>query len=244
MSYVLTGYKRSLSVTVTKTVNGITQAGYPKTYPTATDIANGYFTYNAVQYSIPPNGMTETAFARLTDVQYQSLLNSFKLYVMSLESGLNFNTQSLNSPEVYDATTCVPGTAADTTTTSTTSTTTETTTTTTVHPSIAVYNLIQSQYITDGDVINVETYDYLVFRVDNTGGSTMTISGVDVSDEVNWTLTTDPTGTISAGSFAIGRIDWDGASPTSCTLTINSDAVNNTTFEFTVHVAGTTTTTL
>ena len=113
MAYVFTGYKRSLSVEVTKTINGVPQAGYPKTYPTATDIANGYFTYNSVQYPIPPNGMAEQDFAQLEPVQYNNLLNVFKLYVMSQEPNINFNTQAVNSPEVYDIDSCPVGTPVE-----------------------------------------------------------------------------------------------------------------------------------
>lgn len=131
MSYVLSGYKRSLSVSVTKTINGVTQTGYPKTYPTVTDVANGYFTYNSVNYSIPPNGITEDAFAQLTDVEFQELLNAFKLYVMSLESGLNFSTDATNSDTVQDEDTCPAGTPVDGTTTTAEATTTEESVTTT-----------------------------------------------------------------------------------------------------------------
>lgn len=134
MGYVYTGYKRSLSITVTKTINGVASAGYPKTYPTATDEANGYFTYNGTNYAIPPNGMTEEAFAQLDTTAYNSLLAAFQLYVLSLEPGLNFTTHALNSPTVYDAATCPPGPVATTTTTTgttTTSTTGSSTTTTT-----------------------------------------------------------------------------------------------------------------
>ncbi len=116
MAYVFTGYKRSLSVEVTKTINGVPQTGYPKTYPTATDIANGYFTYNSVQYPIPPNGMAEQDFAQLEPVQYNNLLNVFKLYVMSQEPNINFNTQAINSPEVYDIDSCPVGTPVEQTT--------------------------------------------------------------------------------------------------------------------------------
>ena len=153
MGYVYTGYKRSLSITVTKTINGVASAGYPKTYPTATDIANGYFTYSRTNYAIPPNGMTEEEFAQLDTTTYNSLLAAFQLYVLSLEPGLNFTTHALNSPTVYDAATCPPG-AVDTTTTTTGTTTTSTTgTTTTTAAPVAGFAL----YIVGGNYIAKST---------------------------------------------------------------------------------------
>jgi hypothetical protein len=115
MAYVYTGYKRSLSVSVTKKINNITQSGYPKTYPTALDIANGYFTYNAVQYDIP----TDDELAKLDTATYNALLAAFEAYVESIETGLDFNTDTLVDPVVADEDTCPSGTPEVTTTTTT-----------------------------------------------------------------------------------------------------------------------------
>lgn len=115
MAYVFTGYKRSLSASITKKINNITQSGYPKTYPTALDIANGYFTYNAVQYDIP----TPDELAKLSANDYNALLAAFEAYVESIETGLDFNTDTLVDPVVADEDTCPAGTPEVTTTTTT-----------------------------------------------------------------------------------------------------------------------------
>lgn len=115
MGYVFTGYKRSLSASITKKINDITQSGYPKTYPTALDIANGYFTYATVQYSLP----TDDELAKMDVVDYNALLAAFEAYVESIETGLDFNTDTLVDPVVSDEITCPAGTPEVTTTTTT-----------------------------------------------------------------------------------------------------------------------------
>lgn len=115
MGYVFTGYKRSLSVSITKKINNITQSGYPKTYPTALDIANGYFTYDAVNYDIP----TDDELAKMDTATYNALLAAFEAYVESIETGLDFNTDTLVDPVVSDEDVCPPGTPEVTTTTTT-----------------------------------------------------------------------------------------------------------------------------
>lgn len=125
MAYVKTGFLRSFSVEVTKKINGIVQAGYPKTYPTAVDVANGYFTYSGSQYTIP----TANELAMMDSSTYQNLLAMLKLYVVSLEPGLNWETATvITAAEYYDPVACVPGEGTTTTTTTTTSPTTTTTT--------------------------------------------------------------------------------------------------------------------
>lgn len=49
MTYEVTGFARSLTVKVTKTVNGVITSGYPKEYNGRSDIA--FLTYYAPTYS-------------------------------------------------------------------------------------------------------------------------------------------------------------------------------------------------
>lgn len=101
---IRTGYKRSLSVSVSKTVGGSPVSGYPKTYPTAQDVTNGYFVYNTIQYPIP----TSTQLSEMSELDYNILVANFKLYVMSIEGG-DIDTDSINDNLQYDPSTCVPG---------------------------------------------------------------------------------------------------------------------------------------
>ena len=127
----------------------------------------------------------------------------------------------------------------------TTTSTSSTSTTTTCAPLIGVIHTILGTDINDGDCIEVPAgLDWLIFRIDNNGCSGMTISSVTLSDAVNWDLQTDPTGAVSAGGYAMGRVDYigGGAVSGSTLVTINSDAANNATFEFTIGASCTTTT--
>jgi hypothetical protein len=96
-----TGYKRSLSATITRLVNGSPDTGYPKTYPTATDISNGYFTYDSIQYSIP----TSIQLAEMEQSEYDALVANFKLYVLENET-IDFDTEFSNSNQEQDLVTC------------------------------------------------------------------------------------------------------------------------------------------
>lgn len=118
MADIYSGYKRSLKCYVSKKLNGVVDVGYPKQYPTATDIANGYFTYNATQYDIP----TPAELSNMSQASYDSLLATFKLYVESVEAGASFATDTIVAPTLYDPSGC----AVDIPTTTTTSTTTTT----------------------------------------------------------------------------------------------------------------------
>lgn len=118
MADIFSGYKRSLKCYVSKKLNGIVDVGYPKQYPTATDILNGYFTYNSVQYDIP----TPAELSTMSQATYDSLLATFKLYVEAAESGASFATDTIVQPTIYDPSGC----AVDIPTTTTTSTTTTT----------------------------------------------------------------------------------------------------------------------
>lgn len=103
-----TGYKRSLSVSVSKYENGMLMGGYPKTYPTTTDITNGYFTYNEVEYPIPSSG----ELAAMDQTTYDNLAISFKGYVSSIE-GISFENDFTNENQEFDPGYCI-STAAQT----------------------------------------------------------------------------------------------------------------------------------
>ena len=104
MVQVRTGYKRSLTVMVTKKINSQVAPGYPKQYPTATDMANGYFTYLGTSYTIP----TPEELGLMSQLEYDYLLLRFKQYIYLSESGF-VNDSFVNQPEVYDPDVCVPG---------------------------------------------------------------------------------------------------------------------------------------
>lgn len=118
MADIFSGYKRSLKCYVSKKLNGVEDVGYPKQYPTATDISNGYFTYNSIQYDVP----TSAELSTMSQAAYDSLLATFKLYVESIEAGASFATDTIVAPTIYDPNGC----AVDVPTTTTTSTTTTT----------------------------------------------------------------------------------------------------------------------
>lgn len=127
MSYVYTGNSRSLKVTVTKFVNGVPQT--PITYPTATDIANGFFTYSGGVVNIPP----PEELAQMDESSYAALLIAFQTYVQESNPGLNFATATISVPAVVtnDPNCPVPGTPVVPVTTTTTTPEAPVTTTTT-----------------------------------------------------------------------------------------------------------------
>ena len=116
MADIFSGYKRSLKCYVSKKLNGVVDVGYPKQYPTATDIANGYFTYNSVQYDIP----TSEELSTMSQSAYDSLLATFKLYVEAAEAGASFATDTIVQPTIYDPSGCTVDPPTTTTTTTTT----------------------------------------------------------------------------------------------------------------------------
>jgi len=115
MADIYSGYKRSLKCYVSKKLNGIVDVGYPKSYPTEADIANGYFTYDAIQYDIPTN----EELSNMSQSAYDSLLATFKLYVESVESGASFSTDTIVQPTIYDPSGCAVEIPTTTTTTTT-----------------------------------------------------------------------------------------------------------------------------
>lgn len=120
MAYVYSGNSRSFRVTVTKYVNGVPQT--PTTYPTATDIANGYFTYSGGQVPIP----SPETLAQMTSSEYAAILIALQTYAQEQNPGLNFSTAVVTVPAVIenDPNCPVPGTPAEPAATTTTTTTT------------------------------------------------------------------------------------------------------------------------
>ena len=81
-----TGIERSLTLTVTKKINGIIQPGYPIIYQGRT----GFGTYDDISvYDLAV--MTNTAF--------NERLSAFKTYVETLESGLNIDADLINDSQ-------------------------------------------------------------------------------------------------------------------------------------------------
>ena len=120
MAYVFTGTKRSLSFSLTKTVGGATQVGYPKNY----DGRLAFPGYAAIN---------DTEAAQLTESQYNARLAAFQAYVESVEAGFDAATDMTNTSTSVDLATCPPPVTTTTTTTAavTTTTTAPVTTTTT-----------------------------------------------------------------------------------------------------------------
>lgn len=123
MSYIYTGDSRSFSVTVTKYINGVPQT--PVTYPTATDIANGYFTYSGGTVYIP----TSEELAQMDASAYAAILIALQTYAQEQNPGLNFATATVAVPAVItEDPNCPPSGTPVTTTTTTVAPITTTTT--------------------------------------------------------------------------------------------------------------------
>ena len=103
MAYVYTGTKRSLTFTLTKTVGGVTQVGYPKTY----DGRLAFPGYAAI---------SDTTAAQLTESQYNARLAAFQAYVESIEAGFDSSTDMANASIASDIGTCPPPVTTTTTT--------------------------------------------------------------------------------------------------------------------------------
>lgn len=116
---VRTGYKRSYSVVVRKMLNDEILAGYPKVYPTAIDVANGYFVLGGAHIPV----MTQNELQNLTQSEYEARISLLKDYVIQQE-GMNPFTNQFNENVVYDPENCVPQEITTTTTEITTTTTT------------------------------------------------------------------------------------------------------------------------
>lgn len=92
-----TGYKRSLTLEINKTVAGETVAGYP-------------ITYNGLAAFPPSNptfaAITATEMAEMTEADFNTRADAFKAYVESVEAGLDIDDVATNEARVYDDTMC------------------------------------------------------------------------------------------------------------------------------------------
>jgi hypothetical protein len=85
-----TGYQRSIKIEVNKTVAGIQVPGYPKVYSGLNE-----FRMNGVQYPAISNG----TLASIPTAAYSQRLAGFKLYVQSIEQGLDVDATTLPGQE-------------------------------------------------------------------------------------------------------------------------------------------------
>lgn len=128
MAYVNNGTARSLVFTVTKTIGGALQQGYPKTY-------NGKLagsTWGHPEYA----ALTDQEARQLSDVDYAARLADLQDYIEGVESGSDFSTDVVGDGPTKLDPLCLPTTSTTTTTAAPTTTTTTaapvpTTTTTT-----------------------------------------------------------------------------------------------------------------
>jgi hypothetical protein len=98
------GLKRSLKVTVNKTVNGVPEVGYPKSYNGMT-ASSTWTGWTGTVYT----SLTDNQLAQLSDAVYNARLTDFKAWVTSQESGINFNTQVLpTAPAILEDLTVCP----------------------------------------------------------------------------------------------------------------------------------------
>ena len=106
MSYILTGYERTLSVEITKLLNNEIQHGYPKYYDGKSD-PDFFIAYP--QY----NNITNEELAQLTLIDFNNRLSDFKTWIESIEIGFIFDTTEARR----ESDLCVETTTTTTTTT-------------------------------------------------------------------------------------------------------------------------------
>lgn len=95
-----TGYKRSLTIIVNKFGNGVQAVGYPKTYE-----GRNAFTCPS-PYTLFP-AIDNSTFANMDEVAYGIRLSSFRTYVESVESNLDFGyAPTTNEAIIFDEITC------------------------------------------------------------------------------------------------------------------------------------------
>ncbi len=85
----LTGKKRSLTVTVTKTIAHELAPGYPRTY-----YGRNSFDWNNVNYP----AISEEDLSLMSVNNYTARLNAFKAFVQSQEAGLEIDNVQTNQP--------------------------------------------------------------------------------------------------------------------------------------------------
>ena len=87
-----TGKQRSLTVSISKTVAGVLQDGYPHIYQ-----GRNTFTYNSINYPT----ISTTQLATMPVDIFDDRLASFMAYVEGIEVGLSFATDTVVGSEAY-----------------------------------------------------------------------------------------------------------------------------------------------
>lgn len=131
MGYIVTGFARSLTVKVTKTVNGVIASGYPKYYDGKTD--SGFLAYYSPTYS----SISDDDMAKMSLVDFNARLADFVAWVEVVEPGLDMDVDLTVEARIAsdDCTTSTTSTSTSTSTSTTTSTSTSTSTSTTTSTS-------------------------------------------------------------------------------------------------------------
>lgn len=100
-TYVYTGDARRTTCKVTRSTDGVLDAGYPKTY----------YIYNSFTDPLDSTvfaALTLLEFSRLSDANYATRLAAFYRYVESVNAGLDTSTDLVAGyePTVTDAAVC------------------------------------------------------------------------------------------------------------------------------------------
>lgn len=90
--YVNTGIERCKTLSIAKSVDGVTLSGYPKTYSIL--IA---FTANSNSYGV----LTETEFKQLPEADYLNRLADFEDYVSAAEDYVDIDANTESGWEAY-----------------------------------------------------------------------------------------------------------------------------------------------
>lgn len=153
MGYIVTGFARSLTVKVTKTVNGVIASGYPKEYNGRSDVA--FLIYYAPTYS----SISEDDMAKMSLVDFNARLADLIAWVEILEPGLDMDVDLTVEARIAsdDCTTSTTSTSTSTSTSTTTSTTTiepTTTTTTTLEVTTTTTTTIEEIFYAECPAVN------------------------------------------------------------------------------------------
>lgn len=87
-----TGYQRSLTVQINKTVAGVQADGYPHTY-----YGRNEFTWNSVTYPV----IDALTLATMPVADFNTRLAAFKSYVENLEAGLDMAVDIVAGSDAY-----------------------------------------------------------------------------------------------------------------------------------------------